>query len=322
MRTLILLPLLLAISFSSLVDEYLEAVRRFSEDDGMTLRTTNPNALKAHFLAFKEYKQTVDEINSDSNILFTAEMNRFSIMTKPERALHLGINTSTATPWDLEGEESPTTLTSSDASLPSYVNWMSRGAQVPVKNQGQCGSCWVFSAISAFEGEYYLTTGDLVAFSEQEILDCSLEQSRKKSRKKSKIKPERNGCEGAWMNRAYDYVEKSGRLASRKQAPYVAKDRICNYENTGNSLTKAKLTGHRQIYGDDTVLLQLAAKGIVSVVISCPTSFFTYQRGMYKDVAGCNAETAEIHAVNVVGYGKKQGHPYWRVGNKSRVKMA
>ena len=173
MRNFILIPLLLAISSSSLVDEYLEAVRRFSKDDGMTLLTTNPKAQKDHFLAFKEYKKIVDEINSDSSRPFTAEINEFSIMTEAERNQHLGVNISNDIPWDLEGEESTTALSSSGASLPSYVNWVSRGAQVPVKSQGQCGSCWAFSSSSAIEGGYYLATGDLVAFSDQEILDCT-----------------------------------------------------------------------------------------------------------------------------------------------------
>eukprot|EP00116_Pleurobrachia_bachei_P006859 sb/3467121/ len=305
MRTLFLLPLLFAISSPSLVDEYLAAVRRFSKDDGMALRTTNPKALKEHFLAFKDYKQTVDEINSDSTLPFTAAINEFSIMTEAERTLHLGVNISNDAPWDLEAEESPTILTNSDTSLPSYVNWISRGAQVPIKNQKTCGSCWAFAAVSAIEGGYYLTTGDLVGFSDQEILDCTYEKDGLRLR---------DGCRGGWVSTVLQYVKASGRLASDKQAPYVAKDRSCKYENKGNSLTKAKLTGYKRIsFRDDAALLQNLAKGIVAVAVDVTKSFFAYKKGLYSDIAACEKKKHANHAVTVVGYGQKEGHPYWRV---------
>jgi len=57
--------------------------------------------------------------------------------------------------------------------LPKYVNWTSKGAVTPVKNQYDCGDCWAFSAVGALEGLYAISYGQLISMSEQQLSDCS-----------------------------------------------------------------------------------------------------------------------------------------------------
>ena len=300
MRTLLLLTLLISLAASkSLVQEFFDSMEKY-HGSSRGLTSGDGASDRERFLNFKQYKREIERINGDDSIPYTAEDNMFSTLTEAERRQYTGLNIS-----KYADEETETHLSTEPAlpasAQPAFVDWVSRGANPPMKNQGSCGSCWAFGTISAIESTYFLTTGDLVNFAEQELLDCTYETWG------------RDGCRGGWLSHPIDYVKGTQRLASTNQKVYNQKDGSCSYSSVGNSLTKSKVTGY-QTYKGDSGLLSGVTRGIVSVALYVGSSFHVYKNGIYQDISGCQGKRPN-HAVTVVGYGNTGGHNYWRVRN-------
>jgi cathepsin L len=97
--------------------------------------------------------------------------------------------------------------------LPDAIDWTTKGAVTPIKNQGQCGSCWAFSTTGSLETAYFLKNNELKSFSEQQLVDCSKTYGNM-------------GCNGGLMDYAFQYVAKSGITTEDKYA-YKGRDGSC-----------------------------------------------------------------------------------------------
>ena len=100
-------------------------------------------------------------------------------------------------------------------------------ADVGVKNQASCGSCYVFSAVAAMEGSlclnghYDCSNGNWSGLSEQMALNCASYDETVSDRTWERS----YGCSGGWQTNVLQYVYKTGGIISEDQMPYLSGDR-------------------------------------------------------------------------------------------------
>merc|ERR1719274_496522 len=95
-------------------------------------------------------------------------MNKFADLTEAEFAAHLGLTPGSRPKRASRSVHVPATI----GDLPDSVDWRTKNAVNPVKNQAQCGSCWAFATVANIEGVNFLKNKQLVSLSEQELVDC------------------------------------------------------------------------------------------------------------------------------------------------------
>jgi C1A family cysteine protease len=95
---------------------------------------------------------------------------------------------------------------------PPGINWRQTEAVTAIKNQGQCGSCWAFSATEAIESQLVLTSGGKLSIdlSPQQIASCAPATGTYGC----------DGCNGGFTEGAYDYVKSVAGLANSFYIPY------------------------------------------------------------------------------------------------------
>jgi len=214
--------------------------------------------------------------NADESQTFTMGPNQFSDLTLEEfQALPIrgfqGKGAATLGVHQYNGEE-----------LAASVDWRTKGAVTPVKNQGQCGSCWAFSTVGGLEGAWQIGTGSLTSMSEQQFVDCSKANS---------------GCNGGLMDTAFQYAEGTS-VATESSYAYTARDGSCKSSYT-TAIPRGGVTGYHDVSNSASSLQSALNQQPVSVAIEADQSAFQgYSGGVIT--SGCG--TSLDHGVTAVGY--------------------
>jgi len=175
-----------------------------------------------------------------------------------------------------------------DAVAPAALDWRTKGAVTPVKDQGSCGSCWSFATTGSIEGAFQIATGTLRSLSEQQLVDCS------------QGAPYNNhGCQGGNFDGAYQYVMNNTGLDSEKDYPYQGSNLPCWTKAASRKV--ASITKYVDVPpSQEAQLIAAAALGPVAVAVEADKSVFqSYKSGVMGNVS-CG--TKLDHGVLVVGY--------------------
>ena len=251
---------------------------------------------------YANFKNNLDLIkahNAKIGVSYKVAVNTFADLTSDEfRSKYLGykmVDRSYLRSKNVDREAE-----SFNGTLPTSVNWVTKGAVTAVKNQGQCGSCWSFSTTGSVEGAHFLATGTLVSFSEQQLVDCSSAQGN-------------DGCNGGLMDQAFQYIISNKGLCTEAAYPYTGTVGTCA-SNTCKSA--GTISSYTDVTPNSESALQVAlASRPVSIAIEADQSCFQFYTSGVLDDATCG--TSLDHGVLLVGYGHDStvGKDFWTIKN-------
>lgn len=148
----------------------------------------NKKEYNYRFKIFQQNVRYIDFLNENEQGTATYGITKFADLTRKEFAKkHLGLRPDLGNENNIPLPEAKIP----NIKLPTEFDWRTKGVVSEVKDQGSCGSCWAFSVTGNVEGQYAIKHGQLLEFSEQELVDCD------------KID---EGCNGGLMDNAYRYI--------------------------------------------------------------------------------------------------------------------
>ncbi|XP_072378111.1 cathepsin L-like proteinase [Diabrotica undecimpunctata] len=257
----------------------------------------NPIEERVRFSVFQSNLKLINEHNAKYEqglVGYTMGVNQFADMTPEEFKAKLGMQAKNRPKINKTRH-----VQNVNAEVPDSIDWRQKSAVLEVKDQGNCGSCWAFSATGSLEGQNHIINGKSVSLSEQELLDCSTDYG--------------NGdCEeGGLMTSAFEYIKDNG-IESESSYPYKGIQGLCQ-RRAGQSVIQ--IQGYKEIENNDEALRQaVGTVGPISAAMYAEPIQF-YFGGIFDNKACYNDESYLDHGVLVVGYGEENNKPYWIVKN-------
>jgi cathepsin F len=273
-----------ATTFLPKEDEAMFAFTRFIKQHNKEYSSVSE--FQARFEIFRENLAHVDQIE---------KFSPFMDISRSEFKIRHSLNTEKLA--EMKSMMTKAAILSTE-DLPESLDWRTKGAVSDVKDQGQCGSCWAFSAVGNIEGLNAIKTGKMVTLAEQQLVDCDHNGDQ--------------GCNGGLMDNAFQYLVEAGGIESDKDYKYTARDGNCKFNK---SKVAVKLAGFEDIsQNEDQIAAALVANGPLSIAVNA-NPFQMYTSGILRPTKrSCNPAELD-HGVTLVGFGVEKGVKYWIIRN-------
>ena len=189
----------------------------------------------SRFAIFTENMKKAKELNKQ-NPLATFGAGIFADQTAEEFKKHHNLQNSAKKRLGAPRKELPIVA----GVTPSSWDWRTKGAVTPVKNQGQCGSCWSFSTTGNIEGVWFVAGHPLVALSEQQLVSCDTIH---------------DGRNGGFVDNAFEWMffNTNGTLTTEAAYPYVSGEGVAPKCNPGPHPFGAQITAYADIARDEEI---------------------------------------------------------------------
>ena len=175
-----------------------------------------------------------------------------------------------------------------NSNIPLSIDWRLHDVVNPIKDQGQCGSCWSFSTIQALESASAIKYGKLYTLSEQELVDCDNIRD--------------HGCNGGLMNNAFNWISKNNGICSSTDYPYISGttkvSSKCQKSCKNQPNTDIINYNNIPINSDSAMMAALAQQPVSIAIEADQRSFQLYSSGIFTATCGTNID----HGVGLVGY--------------------
>jgi len=245
--------------------------------------------------------------NADVTKTWKEGVNHLTDSTESERNSMKGFDKSLAYSTKQPEGYNLQFLAKATGELPVTVDWRTKGIISPVKDQGQCGSCWTFGSTESIESYYAMKYGPgmMTDLSEQQALDCTANPNDCGGT---------GGCGGGTAELVFAQMMKTGMTTEWQYSyqSYFATAYQCRFNQT---TPYAFLSNYTVLPSNqyDPVMNHLATGGPLAINVMAST-WTDYESGVYD---GCPSTNVDIdHVVLLIGYGvDPKGGPYWLVRN-------
>ncbi len=269
-----------------------------------TLNITMANIPSSNITVTEEPRSEIEELQQwiyDQGYNFTVAENWITALSPAERQSLCGYKPLTPPAEPLpENADFRSAITGGvgqppTGQPPAAYDAMALGYVTPVRNQGSCGSCWIFAATTDFESDVLINNASVnnlsLNYSEQEVGDCNIWSQAGGY----------NFCNGGNAYMTTNYFTKKG-ASDEACHPYNATNETCQNCSILKNVDNWRIITDNS--GSDLGLVNTIKNAILrygpvyTTINASDPAFQAYDSGIYSG----NYPEPTNHAIQIIGW--------------------